>query len=266
MIEFKRETCYTDICIYLEAIQNLMGHSEGRSTKLKSEKHFLSQKDHTVLGVFHSFQCILFLYFGEYEKGANLAIERGDTYSKGVPGHVWIMIETFVRGMSLYAMARKTKKRIYRRHAKKVHKMIKSWVRKGNPNVKHYDLLFNAESAALEGKLDAAEGWYQSAIVSAARQGRTHECALASERYGEFLLDERNDRDEARHKFDDALRRYGEWGAAKKVNMLREKHQDLWQKPTEIVLGTNSEPPVSTLGLSKEFSLASMQSADNENI
>jgi tetratricopeptide (TPR) repeat protein len=217
-----------------------MGRSEGDPTVMKSEQRFLSHSDHTVLGVFYTCQSILYLYFGEYEKGAKLAIQRGDTYSKGVPAHVWIMIETFTRGMLLYSMARSTRKRQYRNEAKKVHKIIKSWVQKGNPNVKHYNLLLNAEFAALSGKLDTAEGWYQSAIVSATRQGNVHESAFASERYGEFLLEERNDREEARHKIDDSIRRYGEWGAIKKVQLLREKHRDLWITPTEVVFAQES--------------------------
>lgn len=236
MKEFKREVVHADICIYLEMIQNLMGLSDGDPTTMENEQRFLSHKDHTVLGVFYSCQCILYLYFGECEKGAKLAIERDDTYSKGVPMHVWIMMETFTRGMCLYIMARKSKKRAYKKHAQKVHKTIKSWIRKGNPNVKHYDLMLKAEAAALDGKLDAAEGWYQSAVVSATRRGHVHESALVSERYGEFLLNDRNDPEEARHKFDDAIRRYGEWGAAKKVRMLREKHEDVWTRPSEVVL------------------------------
>ena len=99
-------------------------------------------------------------------------------------------------------------------------------------------MILNAEAAVLSGKLDAADGCYQKAIVAATRQGSIHESALARERYGEFLLSEKNDPEEASHKFNDAIRRYNEWGAAKKVQMLREKHQDLWQKPpSEVVVG-----------------------------
>jgi hypothetical protein len=238
MIKFKRETVHADISIYFEMIRNLIGRSQGDPTVLKSEQRFRSHSDHTVLGVFYTCQSILYMYFGEYEKGAKLAIERGDTYAKGVPAHVWIMIETFTRGMLLYVMARTTKKRIYRKEAKRVHKTIKSWVHKGNPNVKHYEMLLNAESAALSGKLDAAEGWYQSSIVSATRQGHLHESAYASERYGNFLMNERNDPEEARHKIDDAIRRYGEWGAAKKVHLLRQQYRDLWVRPSEVVFGS----------------------------
>lgn len=234
-MEYQREIVHADISIYLEMIQNLMGNSDN-PTVMKSERRFRSYTDQTVLGVFYSCQCVLFMYFDEYEKGAELAIERGDMYATGIPGHVWIMIETFTRAMLLYAAARETGDRVYAKHAKNVHKTLKSWVRKGNPNVKHYELLLSAEKAALNGKLDAAEGWYQSAIVFSTRQGLVHESAFASERYGEFLLVDRNDAEEARHKFDDAIRRYNEWGAIKKVQMLREKHKHVWEKPTEVVI------------------------------
>lgn len=239
MIEFKRETVHADISIYCEMMQNLMGQNDGDPTKLKSEERFLSHSDQTVLGVYFSCLCILFMYFGEYEEGAKLAVERGDTYAKVCPGHFWIMNETFARGMILYAAAR-SGKRLYMKHAKKVHKTIKSWAQQGNPNVLHYDLLFDAELAALNGKLDMAEGLYKKAIVSATRQGLIHERAFASERYGEFLLNERNDPEEAKYNLSDAIRLYDEWGANRKVSMLREKHHKLWQKPTHIVLSNAS--------------------------
>jgi hypothetical protein len=77
----------------------------------------------------------------------------------------------------------------------------------------------------------------QSAITASTRQGSQHESALAIERYGELLLNERNDPEEALHKFNDSIGRYNEWGAHKKVQMLREKHKNLWQKPTDVFIG-----------------------------
>lgn len=243
MIEFEREIAHADISIFLEMFQNLMGRHDGDPTVMKSEQRFLSHSDHTVLGVFYTCQSVLYLYFGEYEKGGELAMKIGDFYSKGVPGHVWCMIETFTRGMLLYVMAQKTRKRQYRKEAKRVHKTITSWARKGNPSIQHYDLLLNAEAAVLHGELNAAEGWYQSAIVTATRQGSIHESALASERYSEFLLNERKDPEEARHKIENAIRCYSEWGASKKARLLREKHEDVCRKPSQIVVsigGTGS--------------------------
>lgn len=89
--------------------------------------------------------------------------------------------------------------------------------------------------------MQLAEECYQTAIVAAARLGRILASALASERYGAFLLNKQNDPEEAKHKFDVAIRRYNEWGAAKKVQILREKHPDLWRKPTEVVVGLSED-------------------------
>jgi hypothetical protein len=77
---------------------------------------------------------------------------------------------------------------------------------------------------------------HQNAVVAANRQGSQHESALASERYGEMLLSERNDPEEALHKFNDVIHRYSKLGAHKKVQMLREKHKYLWQKPTDVFI------------------------------
>lgn len=238
MLEFKREVTYTDVSIFREMLRNLIGFSDGDPTVIKGEERFLSHSDHFVHVWFYSCQSILYMYFCDYDKGSKLAIEKCESYAKGVPGHMWIMVETFARGMALYAMARITKKRIYRKHARKVHKRVKMWVRQGNPNVRHYDFLMDAECAALNGKLDAAESYYRDAIVSATRQGHIHESAFASERYGEFLLSEGKDPEDARHQLARAVRLYDEWGAARKASLLREMYQDLLlpQKPTEVVV------------------------------
>lgn len=153
-------------------------------------------------------------------------------------GQMWNMIDAFARGMPLYSMARRTKKRRFKRQAWKVHKVIKSWVRKGNPNVQHYDLLMDAESAVLGRKLDAAKRYYLAAIASATRQGFIHESAFACERYGEFLLNEGSDPEEAGHQLGIAMQRYEEWGAVRKASMLREKYKGLWHKdkPAEVVV------------------------------
>jgi hypothetical protein len=241
MVEFERELAHADISIFLETIQNLIGRDDGDPTTMKSEQRFLAQSDHTVLGVFYTCQSVLYLYFGEYEKGGELALKTGDDYSTGVPGHTWCMSETFTRGMLLYVAAQKTRKRQYRKEAKRVHKTITSWAKKGNPNLQHYQLLLNAESDVLDGDLDGAEIWYKSSIVAATRQGSIHESALASERYGEFLLNKRKDPDEARHKFGNAIRYYSEWGASRKAHLLREKHEDVSRKPSQIVVPLGSE-------------------------
>ena len=136
----------------------------------------------------------------------------------------------------MFAMARKTKKRKYRATAKKVHALVKLWASKGNPNVNHHGSFLNAEAAALEWDVDGAEGWYQSAILLALDGGLIQDAALANERYGEFLLNERKESEKATFKLEEAMRLYGEWGAAKKVELLREQYKYLWPKPLEITV------------------------------
>jgi DNA uptake protein ComE-like DNA-binding protein len=84
--------------------------------------------------------------------------------------------------MSSFEMARKTKKQKFKKDAKKLHSTIKSWVKKGNPNVIHCDRLLDAERATLGGKSNAALEHCQSAASLAARGGFVHDAALANER------------------------------------------------------------------------------------
>lgn len=64
-----------------------------------------------------------------------------------------------------------------------VSERIKQWIAKGNPNVKHYDALLDAELAAIQGRWSIARNRYEVAILFAGRQGFVHEQALAHERY-----------------------------------------------------------------------------------
>jgi hypothetical protein len=73
-------------------------------------------------------------------------------------------------------------------------------------------------------------------VVMAARGGFVHDAALANERYGEFLLHDMSDKREALFRFEEAIKFYSDWGASKKVELLREQYSDLWQTPTEISL------------------------------
>ena len=61
----------------------------------------------------------LLIFFGDFEQAAKAAIERGDEFQKEFPALVTGMMEKFHRGVALYAMARKTKKRIYKKHGNK---------------------------------------------------------------------------------------------------------------------------------------------------
>jgi predicted ATPase len=165
----------------------------------------------------------LLIFFGEFERAAEMALARGSIFATLFPGHIICMMETFHRGLALYVMARKTKKRKYKKPAKQIRKLIKTWIQRGNPNVKQYYLLLSAEHAALRKEYKDANVLYQKAIVLAGRTGHLHHAALFNERYAEFLLEELSDEEEALYRIEEAIRFYREWGAIRKVGTLIER-------------------------------------------
>jgi predicted ATPase len=206
---------------------NLMGRSSRAnilSGEAMDENEILERARATngekfMTNVIDGLKSFLYAYLGEHRLGAELAIAKGDKFLKELPCAMFGMSETFSRGITLYAMARKTNKRKFKKHAIQVKKTIKSWVDGGNPNVKHHLCLLNAEQAALDGKEDLARALYGKAVILAARGGFLHDAALASERFADFV--HRYDRDEATFRLEESIRFYTEWGATRKVEMLR---------------------------------------------
>jgi hypothetical protein len=233
MKEFKIMKTFEITQIFWQSVLNLMGLSEN-TTRLQGEalldpEAFLSLKSSPVtVAVMQAQQSRMYAIFGEHKKGADLSITNGYDLSKVAPSWASFPAALFCGGISSFEMARKTKERKFKKHAHKIHSTIKSWVRKGNPNVIHYDRLLDAEKAALDGKYKAAQEHYQSAVVMAARGGFIHDAALANERYGEFLLHDMSDKQEAVFRFEEAIKFYSEWGASKKVELIREQYSDLW--------------------------------------
>lgn len=119
-------------------------------------------------------------------------------------------------------MARKTRKRKYRRRAVKIRNTIKQWIKDGNPNVEHYDLLMDAEHFSWNPQgYDMAADYYRRAIGSASRLGHLHHSALCNERYADFLLSTQSDETDALYRLSESIRFYEEWGAVGKANELR---------------------------------------------
>ncbi|CAJ1947783.1 unnamed protein product [Cylindrotheca closterium] len=186
--------------------------------KIFSAKNYKGT-DVVALACVHLVQGELLLFF-DVEKAGERALEHGDRFVNDAPAMFIGVMETFHRAVALYAMARKTKKRKYRKAAIGLRKRIEKMQDTGNPNVKHYDIFLNAEQAALDNRNDLAETRYRRAIVYAARTGHLHHTALFNERYAEFLNDVKDDEYEARHRKNEAIRFYREWGAFAKASEL----------------------------------------------
>ncbi|CAJ1943341.1 unnamed protein product [Cylindrotheca closterium] len=173
----------------------------------------------------------LFVFLGDYEQAAELALDAGGV-AKGAPGHFLGMIEIFHRGVALYAMARKTKKRKFIKAADNIKSTVDKWAEQKNPNTQHYIMLLNAEQASLQKtKHTQADDQYRKAIALAARTGHIHQAALFNERYADFLFHRKTKteheyeafQDLAEHHANEAIRLYRNWGAFAKVHMLEKE-------------------------------------------
>ena len=148
------------------------------------------------------------------------------------------MFEVICKGVSSSIAARITRKKVYRKSALAIHKRLKDWIEKGNPNVAHLDAFLDGQFAAMLGKKFAAIKSFQVSIVISARGGLLLDAALFSECFGEYLL-EIGDRDEAVFRLREAIKYYQEFGAFRKTSMIEEKYDYLWPKP-EFVTATRS--------------------------
>lgn len=178
----------------------------------------------------------LYAYLGEHKLGAELALKRGDNFQKSFPAGCWCMSDLFLRSFALYAMAGQSKKNRakYSWEASRLHRKITSLVRKGNPNTRHYQAILDAEAAVLKQNSSKANELYKKAIVMAGRSGFVQDAALASERFGEYLLGQTEGQDEAKTQLEGALCFYKSWGATLKVERLQKKHNALWPQPREV--------------------------------
>lgn len=174
----------------------------------------------------------LLLFFDDHDaRTAKLNNEeKGKTYSELIQGYFPGRIETFHRGIALFATARRTRRRKHRAEAMKVKKQVAKWAKAGDPNIQHYELLLNAEEAVLDKKFARADALYKKAISNAARIGHIHHAALFHERYAEYRLEIRGDRDDCKYHMDQAIRYYTEWGAVGKAEQL------LKQKDTTLIV------------------------------
>lgn len=142
-------------------------------------------------------------------------------------------MDNLCRGVSLFDMARKTKKSKYKKEALKVLATVKEHVKKGTLNVYHHEALLEGELAALNRNSEVARHHYGRAIVLAGRRGFLQDSALANERFGAYVLKELSDSDEAAYRLQQAVKLYEEWGARAKADMVTQEYGYLWASRDE---------------------------------
>jgi len=209
--------------IYWQMIINLTDSSIAQNTTLEGEVLTLAHingRDTTPTASYVA-QVFLYLIFSDYEAAAELAIEKGDYYQKIRPGIIVILGETFNRAIALYAAARQTRSKKFKKAASKLRKRIVGWQKAGNPNVKHFVLCLDAESAALNKKHEQAKSKYVEAINVVSEGGYLQYEALFNERYADYLSQHVTLADEAEKRRSKAIQTYREWGAHAKVAQMQ---------------------------------------------
>lgn len=165
-------------------------------------------------------------YFGDYVSGADLFINRGDRYLNDHPGHPQGNMDSFLKGVCLFAASQQSKKSKYRKHAYKARAVIASWWKKGNPNSQHQLSFLDAEHFALNKKWEDALICYQKTIALASRYGLIQDAALANERYSVCLTrrNKHGDAEEAAFRLQQSMELFREWGALAVVESLQERY------------------------------------------
>jgi hypothetical protein len=213
---------------------NLMGRDNvDKPTRLSGESltvaEFERYRDNPYIGsLFFVHQGMLFTYFDEYVHYADMVIQLGHDHFQNAqiasPNNLW---DTFLKGVACFAAARETGKRKYVKVGRIFRSKINKWLNMGNPNVKHYGSLLDAEWLAFKGDMSGAIKHYELATLLSARGGYQQDAALATERFGEFYSKVVGDREEAAYQISQSIKYWGQWGAVAKVRHLEEKYADL---------------------------------------
>jgi hypothetical protein len=216
MEDLQREKARKQTQTIFQTVLNLMGKSadpcvltgEGMNQDEMIESA-TAENDKVVLAMIQAFRTQLLATFGRHNEGADLAISVGNRLANMIPCSTMVAVDPFFRALSLYGMARKhtAKSKRYRRHAKNARKIIKSYVKKGNPNVRHLESFLDAENAALNPRnYQLALKHFETATVMASRGGFLNDAALANEHFGDFLLKQMGDKEMAAFRHSTVLR------------------------------------------------------------
>jgi len=165
----------------------------------------------------------LVFWHEDYEVSAKRALMIGETHAKIAPANFWNQIESFHRGVALYAAAIKTKKGKYKRAGNKIRKKLATLTQYDNTTIQYYYMFLTAEHLALNKNYKAAKMQYERAIEAVGKLGHLHHLGLLNERYSDFLLRELSLEKESRYRLEQAIGYYKEWGAVHKVKALESR-------------------------------------------
>ena len=161
----------------------------------------------------------LFVIFGEWEEGAKNALEAGDICSKKMSGMMFGM-EILIRGILLWGATRQANESTYKKAAQQVLKQLKALVKKGCINLVGPTKLLEAEQATVAAKKRQAHSLFEESISTCTAHQFHQFAGLANERYALFLS-ELGESKSARLHTSQAIDCYSQWGAKRKVELLK---------------------------------------------
>ena len=209
----------------MQLVLNLIGDDESNPNTTLMQGSAFDEVNDTLpkINYLKTWICYACIHFGEYEKGADVALEVGDSFYRTVQGGAVFGFESFPRALCLYAHARRTRQKKFIKAARDVRQNLNSWVKKGGINLLHQLLILDAEEAAYRGNVEHAKSNYTKALTTASRGGFLQDAGLANERYASYLLAIDPNSSDATYHYNESIRYYSEWGSNRRVAMLQEK-------------------------------------------
>jgi hypothetical protein len=230
--DFDLEYYYTHFLPHRQFAMNMMGDSDNPvvlTGKAMNQEELFATKQPLLICNSRLVIMWLAVYFGEYELAWEMAESSRDAKDVMI-GTYQIWRSAFFEGLALFSLARATKEKVWRSRARRVVKQIKTWEKRGNVNCVHFVAVFEAEQAAVDGKVDKARHAYGQAISKAGKLGFLNDRALFNERAGAYLLGVGDDDSMywAKHYLQEAYQLYAEWEAWGKTAHLRKLYPDLF--------------------------------------
>lgn len=222
LVQLNQRSHERNLQAYLLVVRRLRNLDSKAETEVGFEELMKADKEPSS-SVFHTvklMQLELCVLFREWE-GALLCLTEAPDIRTNFLGLYASVRATFLEALvylkaSTSATSSWLKRQKWRRKATKSIKRLHGWMKKGNPNVRHYMHILMAERALTDGNWKAAENHFSSAITFSEDCGFLHDKALshdlASACYGaqeKELL--------ANFHFQCSQRTYMEWGAPAKL-------------------------------------------------
>jgi signal transduction histidine kinase len=124
------------------------------------------------------------------------------------------------------------KKEEYLAQAEKLQRSMSLWAKTAPQNFAHKWHLVEAERQRVLGNASSAAEHFDRAIVGAKRNGYLNEEAVANELAGKFYLST-GEKQAARYHMEEARRKYREWGAFAKADLIDRQFADLLYDGTQ---------------------------------